>query len=72
MLASNSFRLGAIVLGLTVLAPAWLVPSPHGYGQDAGSKAKDGKGKWVPVFEHHAGEYVIRVGKPSDSPRDFN
>jgi len=63
MLASNFSRLGAIALGLTFLAPAWLVSSPHAYGQHAGSKAKDEKGKWVPVFERHAGEYVIRVGE---------
>jgi hypothetical protein len=63
MLPSKYNRLGTIALGLTLLGPAWLGPSPHGYGQDAVAPVKDAKGKWVPLFQRHAGEYVIRVGQ---------
>ena len=63
MLASNLSRHGAIALGLALVASAWLVESPRGYGQQAASKVKEEKGKWVPLFQRHAGEYVIRVGQ---------
>jgi hypothetical protein len=62
MLPSDHSRVGATVLGLTLIASAWLVSDARGRGQGTDSKAKDGKGKWVALFQHHADEYVIRVG----------
>ncbi len=49
-------------LGLALAASAWLVDSPRAFAQGAASKASQEKGKWIPLFERHAGEYVIRVG----------
>jgi hypothetical protein len=51
------------VVGLALIvaaSPAW---SPHAFSQDAAPKAKDEKGKWVPLFQRHANEYEMRVGK---------
>ncbi len=63
MLAPKFSRPVAITLALGLIASAGLVQLPPGYGQDAASKAKNEKGKWVPLFQHHAGEYRIRVGE---------
>jgi hypothetical protein len=50
-----------LLLGLALVTWAWLVPMPATRGQDAQSEPKEGKGKWAPLFERHAGEYLIRV-----------
>ena len=63
MLAPYLSRSAAIALASALVASAGLVQSPRAYAQEAASKAKDEKGKWVPLFQRHAGEYVIRVGE---------
>jgi hypothetical protein len=60
-------RTTALVLSL-FLAPAWLAPAwqPAGAQDSPAAQPKepprDGKGKWVPLFQRHAGEYEIVVG----------
>jgi hypothetical protein len=68
MFTMSSSQPGIIALGLTLLTWAGIALSPRGYGQDAitttrDAKTKDVKGKWVPLFGKHAGEYVIRMGQ---------
>src|SRR6516162_8990671 len=61
MVAPKPRRFGPIVVGLALIvaaSPAW---SPHAFSQDAAPKAKDEKGKWVPLFQRHANEYEMRV-----------
>jgi len=62
MLASNRRRPSSIALAMVFVASAGLAQSPRAYGQAAAPKAKDEKGKWVPLFQHYAGEYKIGVG----------
>ena len=62
MSASNLSRPVVIALVLALVASAGLVQSPSGYAQEAAPTKKDEKGKWVPLFQRHASEYVIRVG----------
>jgi hypothetical protein len=62
MLAPFPSRPAAIALVLALTASAGLDQSPRAHGQEAASKSKDEKGKWVPLFQRHASEYVIRVG----------
>ena len=54
---------GLWTLGLTLAVVVWPLRSPHAFGQDAAREAKQAKGKWVPLFQRHAGGYVIRVGQ---------
>jgi hypothetical protein len=63
MLAPSLGRPAAIVLVSALLALACAVQSPRAYTQEPASKAKDEKGKWVPLFQRHASEYVIRAGQ---------
>ena len=66
MPAPDHGRLAAITLAMALAAAALMVQSSRGYGQETASKAKDEKGKWVPLFERHAAEYKMRVGKDAD------
>jgi hypothetical protein len=67
MPSSNSGTHRWMVLGLALSALAWLAPSPYVCGQDATPKPSQTKGKWVPLFERHASEYTVRVGRdPND------
>jgi hypothetical protein len=63
MLASSLSRPFASALALALLALPGGMLSMRANGQDAATKAKSEKGKWVPLFQKHASEYVIRVGK---------
>src|SRR4051794_31516597 len=56
---------------LALLLTSWLVPwtgpapgqeAPAARPADQARPAADGRGKWVPLFQRHAGEYVIRSG----------
>jgi hypothetical protein len=51
---------GALLLtfGLPAVAAAALGQEPP----PAPKEAKDGRGKWAPLFQRHAGEYRVRVG----------
>jgi hypothetical protein len=66
MMSSNSAQLGAIALGLALVASASLFHSPRAIGQDDPAKTPQGKGKWVPLFQRHAREYVIRIGSDAN------
>ncbi len=61
-MSSISVRLGPMMLGGFLLGPGWLVPSPGVYGQEAAPPAKAVRGKWFPLFQRHAAEYVVRLG----------
>jgi hypothetical protein len=63
MLSSNPLRVFRTAAGVVLLACGWLIPTSQACGQETASEAKQGKGRWVPVFERHASEYMIRVGK---------
>jgi hypothetical protein len=65
MSASNRSRATVMSLISSLIALAGLALSPSTPAQEAAPKAKDEKGKWVPLFERHASEYVIRVGEDS-------
>ncbi len=70
MSPSNPVRRGEMALGLVVLATAWLAATPRGgYGQDAAPDHKEVKGKWFPLFEKQASEYVVRVGTEATEAR---
>jgi hypothetical protein len=62
MLSPNHRQAWAIVVVLTLAAWAWLVQGPRASAQTSASKPPSEKGKWVPLFERHAGEYVVRAG----------
>jgi DNA ligase D-like protein (predicted 3'-phosphoesterase) len=69
MPSSNSGTHHGMALGLALAlsALAWLAPPPYACGQDATPKTSQAKGKWVSLFERHASEYVIRLGRdPND------
>jgi hypothetical protein len=58
---------------LARLLPIWVaLVGAVAAGQDAtksADDAKDGKGKWVPVFERHADDYVIKAGQGDEAKR---
>ena len=55
MPAPDHGRLAAITLAMALAAAALMVQSSRGYGQETASKAKDEKGKWVPLFRAPCG-----------------
>ncbi len=63
MLSLTFTRSRGMALGLALIASALVFQWPQARGQNTASEAKQGKGKWVPLFERRAGEYVIRVGQ---------
>jgi hypothetical protein len=63
MLSSGSGQRVATVFGLVLFATGWVAPSPRGLAQDAAPRDKEARGKWFPLFQRHAGEYVVRVGQ---------
>ena len=69
MFPPNSGRLVLMAIGLVLLAAGWVAPSRRGYGQDAAPDRKDVKGKWLPLFQKHASEYVVRVGQEAKEAR---
>ncbi len=66
MLATGLRRAVAITLGAALLGSALPVPSLRAFGQETVSKAKNEKGKWLPLFQKHASQYVVRVGDEAD------
>ena len=69
MSPTNPGRLVAMALGPVLLAMGWIAPSPRACGQEAAPDRKEVKGKWIPLFEKHAGEYVVRVGPRAEEAR---
>ena len=69
MSPSNPFRRGATTVGPVMLAAAWLAETPRGFGQDAAPDRKEVKGKWFPLFQKQASEYVVRVGQEAAEAR---
>lgn len=69
MLSLNSTRFRGLTLGPALIASAFLFQWPQACGQNTASDAKQERGKWVPLFERHAGEYVIRVGHQHQAER---
>jgi hypothetical protein len=63
MLFTKSGYVGSRILSLALAAAACRFESPSASEQEAAAEAKQSKGKWVPLFQRHAGEYVIRVGQ---------
>jgi hypothetical protein len=58
MFSSGPGRRVAMVAALVIFASG----SPGSWAQDDGPRAKDANGKWFPLFERHAAEYVVRIG----------
>jgi hypothetical protein len=48
---------------LALVASTCLVHALGASGQESAPAPKTEKGKWIRVFERHAGEYVVRAGK---------
>jgi hypothetical protein len=61
-MSSHSGRLGAMILGVFLLGPGSIAPSPRVHAQEATRPAKDTQGKWFPLFQRHAREFAVRVG----------
>ncbi len=66
MSASNRSRTAPIALALALAASAGLDQSSRVCAQEPTAKAKNEKGKWVPLFQHYADEYKIRVGQDAN------
>lgn len=64
MSPTNHGRMLAMAVGPALLAALWIGPAPRASGQEAEPVRKEVKGKWFPLFQQHAGEYVVRLLEP--------
>jgi hypothetical protein len=53
----------AVAFILLLAASLCLAQRPRASAQAPAAGATPEKGKWIPLFERHAGEYVVRVGQ---------
>jgi hypothetical protein len=62
MPSANDYHLRAIAFVLALAALLCFAQRPRANAQVPASNATPEKGKWIPLFERHAGEYAIHVG----------